>query len=140
MSHVGVPVWPRWTLAAIATLEGLALVGYAGADGALAMTQGLDGPPDVASPLGVLMQIIVMIALGAGLLWIAVGWRAGRRWVRAPFVLAQLILGFILVSLAQSSGSTVRLVGMIGVGVTAVGLIVALLPVSRPDVDSAAGG
>ena len=127
------PQWPRWTLAAIAVLEGITLIGYGIADAIVALSHGVDGPAQVASPVGVLVQVVVLVALGVGLLAIGRGWQRRRRWARAPFILAQLILGFILFSLTQASGSAVALIGWIGLLVTAVGLVVALLPVSRQE-------
>ena len=130
-SAEAVPRWPRWTLVGIAVLEAVALIGYGLVDGVVALTQGITGPEQIASPAGVLVQVVVLVALGAGMLAIARGWWRRLRWARAPFVLAQLILGFILFSLAQASGSAVAVIGVIGLVVAVVGLVVALLPVSR---------
>ena len=132
--------WPRWVLAAIAVIEGVVLIGYGVADAVVAMTAGVDGPREVASPVGVAMQVIVLVGLGAALLLVANGWRVGRRWVRSPFVLAQLILGFILVSLASSGETATRVIGIAGAGLAAIGFVLALAPVSRRDADGTSPG
>lgn len=129
------PAWPLWVLTGIAILEGLALAGYGVVDAILAITQGVSGPAAVASPLGVLVQVVVLVALGLGMVAIGRAWHRRRRWARAPFVLAQLILGFILVSLAQASGATVRAIGIGGVVIVGVGLVVALMPVTRANIE-----
>lgn len=115
-------------LAVIAFVQGAALVFYAVFDVVEAIRVGVTGPADVSNVPAVLLLIVITAVLGLGLLWVGVGWWRGRRWARAPFVLAQLLGGLIGVELAQSEGSVERVVGIAVVLLALVGLVLSFAP------------
>lgn len=112
-------------LAVMAGLEGLALLVYAVLDIVVVIGEGLTGPEEVSNPVAFGMQVVIFIALGAGLLVLARGWWNCRRWVRGPFILAQLLGLVVGVPLLQSD---LPLVGGVIVVITLVSLVVSLLP------------
>lgn len=112
-------------LAMVAGLEGLALLVYAVVDIVVVIRAGLTGPEEVSNPVAFGMQVVIFVALGAGLLVLARGWWSCRRWVRGPFILAQLLGLVVGVPLLQS---TAPLVGGVIVAITLVSLVVCLLP------------
>jgi hypothetical protein len=112
-------------LAVVAGLEGLALLVYAVVDIVVVIGEGLTGPEEVSNPVAFGMQVVIFVALGAGLLVLARGWWNCRRWVRGPFILAQLLGLVVGVPLLQSD---LPLVGAVIVGITLVSLVVSLLP------------
>jgi len=112
-------------LAVVAVVEGLALLGYAVVDIVAVIGEGLTGPEEVSNPAAFGMQVVIFVALGAGLVVVARGWWNCRRWVRGPFVLAQLLGLVVGVPLLQS---TAPLAGVVIVAITMVSLVVSLLP------------
>ncbi len=112
-------------LAVVAVVEGLALLGYAVVDIVAVIGEGLTGPEEVSNPAAFGMQVVIFVALGAGLVVVARGWWNCRRWVRGPFVLAQLLGLVVGVPLLQS---TAPLAGGVIVAITMVSLVVSLLP------------
>jgi hypothetical protein len=124
---VPTPARPLAALAAIALMEGVGLVGYAVFLLVEAVRLGATGPSDVSSVPAIALQIALFVIFGAGLLWVARGWWASRRWARAPFLLAQLMALVIGIPLAQSEGSE-RLVGIVLSLMAAVGLVLTFTP------------
>lgn len=112
-------------LAVVAGLEGLVLLVYAAVDIVVVIGEGLTGPDEVSNPVAFGMQVVIFVALGAGLLVLARGWWICRRWVRGPFILAQLLGLVVGVPLLQS---TLPLAGTVIVVITLVSLVVSLLP------------
>lgn len=112
-------------LAIVAGLEGLALLGYAVIDIVAVIGEGLTGPEEVSNPAAFGMQVVIFVALGGGLLAVARGWWSCRRWVRGPFILAQLLGVVVGVPLLQSS---IPVAGLVIVVITVVSLVVSLLP------------
>jgi len=109
----------------VAGLEGLTLLVYAVVDIVVVIRAGLTGPEEVSNPVAFGMQVVIFVALGAGLQVLARGWWSCRRWVRGPFILAQLLGLVVGVPLLQS---TAPLVGGVIVAITFVSLVVCLLP------------
>jgi Na+-driven multidrug efflux pump len=128
-------------LSAIAFVEGLALVCYGLFDMVEAIRIGVTGPTDVSNTPALVLQIVLFLVFGAGLLWVARGWWRGRRWARAPFLLAQLIALVVGIPLAQSAGSIERWVGIALTLAAAVGLVLVFTPgvIRRLEQDSGAG-
>lgn len=122
------PAAPLTALAAIALLEGLALVAYAIFDAVEAVRVGATGPADVSNGPAIALQIIIFLVFGAGLLWVARGWWGSRRWARAPFLLTQLIALVVGVPLAQAQGGTERVVGIALSLVALVGIALVFTP------------
>jgi hypothetical protein len=113
------------SLAVVAGLEGLAFLVYAVVDIVVVIGEGLTGPEEVSNPVAFGMQVVIFVALGTGLLVLARGWWICRRWVRGPFILAQLLGLVVGVPLLQS---TLPLAGAVIVVISLVSLMVSLLP------------
>lgn len=112
-------------LGVVAALEGASLIGYAIVDVIVVIRGGLTGPEQVSNPMAFGMQVLIFVALGAGLLALARGWWNARRWVRGPFILAQLlglVVGFPLLQ------SDAPLAGVLIVVIAACSLVLCLLP------------
>lgn len=122
------PSRPFATLAGIAAIQGLVLVGYAGFDLISAIRYGIQGPSEVSNPPAVALQILIFALFGAGLLLVASGWWRMRRWARAPFLLVQLLAIVVGIPLAQAGGAVERATGMVTVAVAIAGGVIALLP------------
>lgn len=115
-------------LAAISGAEGLALIGYACYDVIQAIRFGTTGPAEVSNGPALLIQILIFMVFGTGLLLIARGWLGGQRWSRSPFVLAQLIALLVAFPLAQDSSGPGRAVGVSVLICALVGGVLALTP------------
>ena len=123
------PVHPLLVvLAAIAAIEGAALVGYAIFDIVQGFRVGLVGPPEVSNLPGLVLQIAIFAALGVALLAIAAGWWRAKYGARAPFIVAQLLALVVGVPLFQATESGPRSVGVVLIVLGVVGITVALLP------------
>jgi hypothetical protein len=130
------PDRPLAALALIAFAQGATLIAYAVFDIVEAVRVGITGPAEVSNVPAVVTLVVITAVLGAGLVWIGVGWWRARRWARSPFVLAQLIGGFIGFELTQSDGSVERTVGIALVVVALLGLVLSFAPaVNRRLVD-----
>lgn len=119
-------------LTAIAAIEGCALLAYGIFDSIQAIRIGATGPAEVSNPAAITLQIVIFAVFGIGLLLIARGWLKRSRWVRGPFVLAQVIALVVGVPLVQASGSIERGVGIVVVLLAVSGLI---LTFTRPVMD-----
>lgn len=119
---------PLVALALVSWLQGAALLGYAVFDVVEAVTVGISGPAPVSNTTGLMLQILLFLVFGAGLLLVGWGWWQVRRWARAPFVLAQLIALVIGVPLAQAAEAGVRLPGILLSAVAGIGLVLVFLP------------
>jgi hypothetical protein len=129
---VTVPDRPMLALAVIAGIEGAALLGYAVFDAVAAVRVGASGPQDVSNGPAIVLQILLFAFFGAAMIWIARGWWSVRRWARAPFLLAQLIVLVVGVPLAQSEGSIERYVGVVASLLAVLGIVLCFAPsVSR---------
>jgi hypothetical protein len=132
VGHVKAPDRALVALAAIALLEGVALLGYAVFDVVEAVRVGITGPAEVSNAPALLLLIAITAAFGVGLVLVARGWWQAQRWARAPFIMAQVIVGLIGYELSQSDGSVERTVGYACVLVAILGLVLSFTPaVSR---------
>lgn len=112
-------------LGVVAALEGAALIGYAVVDVIAVFRAGLTGPEEVSNAAAFGMQVLIFVALGVGLFALARGWWNARRWVRGPFILAQLLGLVVGVPLLQSEAPVAGVV----IVVTALGsLVLSLIP------------
>ncbi|MHB1165404.1 MAG: hypothetical protein ACYC90_06765 [Candidatus Nanopelagicales bacterium] len=126
------PIRPIAALAAIAAAEGVACIGYAVYEAAQAIRLGTTGPESVSSVPAIVLQVVLFLGFGAGLLLIARGWWRAAAWARSPFVLAQLIVGLIGYELAQSTSVGIRWAGAAMALVAVLGLVLVFTPaVSR---------
>lgn len=115
-------------VAIIAAVEGLVLVGYAVYVAINGIREGTTGPAEVSNVPALISLVVILAALGVGMLFIARGWWRAQRWARAPFVLAQLIVGLVGWEASQSTDSGEHAVGLVAVGVAAIGIVLAFLP------------
>lgn len=110
--------------AAIAGVQGLAVIGYAIAN--IVWLVGAWGDPGI-SALTLAVQSLVIAAFGVGLILTARGlWRAAR-WARAPFVVAQLLATVVAFPFALTAGGAQHWSALI-IGSSLVGLVVVFLP------------
>lgn len=138
-------VYPRHpflvVLAAIASIQGLGLIGYAVYDIVQGITVGITGPEEVSNLPGLILQIVIFAALGLGLLLVARGWWMGRYGARAPFIVAQLLGLVVGVPLISAPDAWTQRVGFVLVGLSAVGIAIALTPpVTRALVEPSSEG
>lgn len=122
------PVPPFIALAAVAALEGAALVGYAAFDIVGFARSGISGPSEVSNLPALILQVLIFLSFGVGLLAVGRGWWRGSRRARAPFLLAQLIALVVGVPLAQAAGTTERVAGIAIAAVALLGIAVSLSP------------
>ncbi len=115
-------------LAGFALLEGAFFLGYAIYDLIGAARFGLTGPEEVSNAPALTLQILMFALFGGALVFVARGWWRVRRWSRAPFVLAQLLILVVAVPLVSAPGSVERVVAAAGVLMAVVGLVLTFLP------------
>ncbi|MEI6361960.1 MAG: hypothetical protein WCP95_07475 [Actinomycetes bacterium] len=118
---------PLTALAAIALIEGLALLGYAVFLLVEGLRLGATGPAEVSNVPAIALQVALFAIFGAGLGWVTRGWWRGRRWARAPFLVAQLMALVIGIPLAQAEGSE-RWVGITFSLMAVLGIVLAFTP------------
>jgi len=90
---------------AVAAVEGVALIANGIAVAVLVLRDGINAPDAVASPVGILLEVLLYLGFGLAMLWIARGLVLGRRGVLTPFVLAQLLALTVSVPLATGGGT-----------------------------------
>lgn len=118
-------------LAGISAVQGVFFVGYAVYDVVQAFRVGLTGPAEVSNPAALLGLVAITAVIGVGLLWVARGWWQGRTWARAPFIVAQLVLGLLGYELSQSAEGAPRLLGQALMVIAVVGVVLCFLPAVR---------
>ena len=115
-------------LAVLSVIEGAIFLGYAIFDLIGVLRFGLTGPEEVSNAPAITLQVIMFALFGAALILVARGWWRVKRWARAPFVLAQLLVLVVAVPLTSASGSVERIAASIGVLMAVVGLVFTFLP------------
>jgi hypothetical protein len=81
---------PFLVLALISGVEGVALV----VTGIVAVVNSVTGASYGAKgddSSAIVLEVVIFLAFGLGLLIVAKGWYSMQRWARSPFVLAQLL-------------------------------------------------
>jgi len=116
------------TLAGISSIEGVFFIGYALFDVVGFLRFGLTGPEEVSNPSALTLQVVMFALFGAALVLVSRGWWRVKRWARAPFVLAQLLVLVVAVPLTSASGSVERISASIGVFMAGIGLVLTFLP------------
>lgn len=106
--------------AALVAVQGVALVGVAGFLGVESAVA------DPVEPAGAWLSAALALLVGTGLLLVARGLAGGRRWARAPALVAELLCLPVSVSLVQAGQAPV------GVPVLAVNVTVVILLFSPP--------
>lgn len=108
--------------AAVAAIEGLALLAYAVYIAVQVVRLGITGPAEVSSPVAVALEIAIFGVLGVAMVLAARGlWRA-RRWGRSLLVVGQFLALVVGVPLVTAEGGVER-----GAGIALVALAVAAL-------------
>lgn len=103
------------------------MIVYAIADVVVIVREGMTGPAEVSSVPAFVLQVLIFLALGGGLLLIARGWTRASRSARAPFVLAQLLALVVGVPLI-GTGGLITGVGVVLVVLAVAGVLFALSP------------
>ena len=118
---------PYLLLALIAALEGIALL----VNGAIAvysaLTDGSYGTQGEDSS-AILIEIVIFVVFGIGLLMVAKGWFTMKRWARSPFILAQLIGLFGGGSMVFDSSASSKIPGLLLAGPALIGLVLTFSP------------
>ena len=65
--------------------------------------EGLTGPSQVSNVSGVTLEVLIFAMFGAAMLLVSFGWFGRRRWARAPFALAQVLVLVVSVPLIGAS-------------------------------------
>lgn len=90
--------------AVVAAVEGVALIGNGIAVAVVVLRDGITGPSDIASPTGVVVEVLLYLLFGGALLWIARGLYRGAAAALTPFLLAQLLGLTVSIPMAQGGG------------------------------------
>ena len=118
---------PYLLLALIAALEGIALL----VNGAIAvysaLTDGSYGTQGEDSS-AILIEIVIFVVFGIGLLMVAKGWFTMKRWARSPFILAQLIGLFGGGSMVFDSSASSKIPGLLLAVPALIGLVLTFSP------------
>ena len=118
---------PYLLLALIAALEGIALL----VNGAIAvysaLTDGSYGTQGEDSS-AILIEIVIFVVFGIGLLIVAKGWFTMKRWARSPFILAQLIGLFGGGSMVFDSSASSKIPGLLLAVPALIGLVLTFSP------------
>ncbi len=115
-------------LGALAGLEGLAMLVYAGIVTVNAVSGGTYGVIG-NSTSAMVIEIAIFVVLGLGLLAIARAWVRQSRWARGPFIMAQLIGLLAGASFIFSGASEQVLPGLLLAVPAVLGLILSFNPV-----------
>lgn len=115
--------WPKSATAAVAGLQGLALLGYALGISIIGLTSGLEGPAAVSSPTGAVVEVAAFALFGAGMVAIAYGRWRGAAWSGPPFVLSQLLALAVGLPLATATDTVGRTIGLAVTASAAIGLV-----------------
>ncbi len=104
------PALAIWSLlrpiaAAVALAQGAALLVNGIAVAWIVVRDGIDGPAEVASPVGVTLEVVLYVIFGAALLWIARGIARANAAALTPFVLAQVLGLTVSIPLASGDGA-----------------------------------
>lgn len=115
-------------LGAISVIEGVALALYACYLAIEGASLGTPGPSAVSNASALVTMIVIFAIFGVGMIAIGVAWVRGVRWVRGPFVLAQLLLLLAMYQLAAGASAGERIVGILVVAISIAGLVLAFSP------------
>lgn len=120
--------------AVVAAIEGLALLGYAAGIALVVAISGIQGPEEVASPTGVVVEIVTFAVFGAGMGAISWGRWSGAGWATIPFLVTQLLA--LTVGIPMATGAADARLWGAGITILAVAGIAALFLGGRdPAVD-----
>jgi hypothetical protein len=89
---------------------------------------GVSGPSEVANASGVTLEVVIFLFFGLGMLLVAFGWFAAKRWARAPFLLAQLLTLVVSVPLVGATDLFQKWVAILVTLAAIVGIFFAFTP------------
>ncbi len=89
---------------------------------------GVSGPSEVANASGVTLEVVIFLFFGLGMLLVAVGWFAAKRWARAPFLLAQLLALVVSVPLIGATNLFQKWAAILVTLAAVVGIFLAFTP------------
>jgi hypothetical protein len=89
---------------------------------------GVSGPSEVANASGVTLEVVIFLFFGLGMLLVAGGWFAAKRWARAPFLLAQLLALVVSIPLIGATDTFQKWVAILITLAAIVGIFLAFTP------------
>ena len=89
---------------------------------------GVSGPREVANASGVTLEVVIFLFFGLGMLLVAGGWFAAKRWARAPFLLAQLLALVVSIPLIGATDAFQKWVAILVTLAAIVGIYLAFTP------------
>jgi hypothetical protein len=89
---------------------------------------GVSGPSEVANASGVTLEVVIFLFFGLGMLLVAGGWFAAKRWARAPFLLAQLLALVVSVPLIGATDVLQKWAAILVTLAAIVGIFLAFTP------------
>lgn len=89
---------------------------------------GVSGPSEVANTPGVILEVVIFLVFGFGMVLVAWGWFTSKRWARAPFLLGQLLALVVSVPLAGADDLAQRIVAIFVSLAAVLGIFLAFTP------------
>lgn len=114
--------------AAVAAIEGVALVIYAAYIVVQVLRLGITGPAAVSSPVAVTLEITIFGLFGIAMIFASRGLWLSRRWARSLLVVAQFLALVVGVPLAMAEGGAERGAGFALVALALAGLVSGFWP------------
>ena len=114
--------------AAVAAIEGVALLVYAVYIVVQVARLGITGPAEVSSPVAVTLEITIFGLLGAAMVLAARGLWRSRRWARSLLLVGQFLALVVGVPLAQADEALPRGAGFALVALAVAGIVAAFWP------------
>lgn len=115
-------------LASISGIQGVFYVVYAVLIVVGVARFGVSGPREVANASGVTLEVVIFLFFGLGMLLVAGGWFAAKRWARAPFLLAQLLALVVSIPLIGATDAFQKWVAILVTLAAIVGIYLAFTP------------
>jgi hypothetical protein len=111
-------------LATIAGLQGIAVIGYAVANVVWLMSAWGHSEINVVT---LVVQVLVIMAFGVGLVLVAKGFLGAARWARAPFIVSQILAGVVAVPFALTPGGA-QIWSILIIASALIGLVLVFVP------------
>jgi hypothetical protein len=89
---------------------------------------GVSGPREVANASGVTLEVVIFLFFGLGMLLVAGGWFAAKRWARAPFLLAQLLALVVSIPMVGAADALQKWLAILVTLAAIVGIFLAFTP------------
>lgn len=121
-------IWRLRILGIISGVQGVFYVVYAILIVVGVARFGVSGPREVANASGVTLEVVIFLFFGLGMLLVAGGWFAAKRWARAPFLLAQLLALVVSVPLMGATDPFQKWVAILVTLAAVIGVFLAFTP------------